>query len=268
MTLFCSDIDGTLLNPERTLSKRTIAAIQAVMAVGHQFVLSSSRMPSSMELLEELYGASGVPLIAYNGARVLDSSRQVVLDVPIGQEATQHIFDTCSALQLHGSFYCGDNWYAWGDDRWSEREANNTGVIPSLESAREYAESGRMATELPHKVMCMGDSGLIDKMEESIDGFKSLVSYRSKDTYLEIANADCSKGDGLRAVADELRVSLEDSYFFGDNYNDLSAFKTVGHAIAVANSKDSVLAAANVVTARHHDDGVAAFLESWLRSKE
>ena len=46
MTLFCCDIDGTLLNSHRTLSERTIAAIRAVREAGHSFVLCSSRMPA------------------------------------------------------------------------------------------------------------------------------------------------------------------------------------------------------------------------------
>jgi hydroxymethylpyrimidine pyrophosphatase-like HAD family hydrolase len=67
MAMFCTDIDGTLLNPERTLSLRTIEAVRAIRAAGHAFVLCSSRMPESMRILERLYDGADEPLIAYIG---------------------------------------------------------------------------------------------------------------------------------------------------------------------------------------------------------
>lgn len=265
MTVFCSDIDGTLLNSERTLSPRTIEAIRQVQDAGHTFVLCSSRMPASMELLEGLYGGRGVPLIAYNGGLVLTAERTIALDVRISAKNAKDIYDTCRELDVHGSFYSGDDWFVWAQDRWAARETNNTGVVPNTASAADYHDSGRMEAAPPHKIMCMGDANLIDEIERRFSGNSGVVTYRSKDTYLEIASSECSKGHGLIAVALELKVDLADCYFFGDNYNDLSAFEVVGTSVAVANSKDAVLAAASVQTARHHDDGVAVFLEDWMR---
>jgi Cof subfamily protein (haloacid dehalogenase superfamily) len=264
VTLFCSDIDGTLLNAQRTLSNRTIRAISMIEEAGHTFVLCSSRMPASMGILENLYGGGRSPLIAYNGGVVLAADRTVALDVSIDAVDATAIFDFSRALDLHASFYSGDDWFAWADDRWSAREASNTGVLPHADTAAEYYESGRIASAPPHKVMCMGDASAIDAIEARFAETTGLVTYRSKETYLEIASARCSKGDGLRVVAAELNVDLTDSYFFGDNYNDLPAFQAVGTSVAVANAKPAVLEAASVVTVGHHSDGVAVFLEEWL----
>ncbi|WP_411700477.1 Cof-type HAD-IIB family hydrolase [Conyzicola sp.] len=264
MAVFCSDIDGTLLNAERTLSPRTVAAVRSLIAAGHTFVLCSSRMPTSMRLLEALYEGGDVPLIAYNGGIVLRSDASVALNVPIRPTDAGAIYETCQRLDLHGSFYSGEDWYAWAEDKWTAREANNTGVHPNDEFASEYYDSGRIKSAPPHKVMCMGEANLIDIVEQQLAHVPEVVTYRSKDTYLEIANAECSKGAGLASVAQELGVDLADCYFFGDNYNDLPAFAVVGTSIAVSNAKDAVLAAATVVTSRHHDDGVAEYLENFL----
>jgi Cof subfamily protein (haloacid dehalogenase superfamily) len=264
VTLFCSDIDGTLLGVERTLSDRTIRAIKMITDAGHTFVLCSSRMPASMEQLERLYGGSDSPLIAYNGGVVRTADRRVVLDVPIAPADARLIFEASRALNLHASFYSGDDWFAWADDRWAAREMSNTAVSPHPDSAAEYYGSDRISTTPPHKVMCMGDPDAIDEMEIRLAGISSLVTYRSKDTYLEIASASCSKGDGLRMVALQLGVDLDECYFFGDNYNDLPAFGVVGTSVAVANAKPAVLDAASVITASNHNDGVALFLEEWM----
>ncbi|SMG44616.1 Cof-type HAD-IIB family hydrolase [Agreia pratensis] len=264
MAVFCSDIDGTLLNAERTLSQRTIRAIRQFTDAGHTFVLCSSRMPASMRILEALYGGANVPLIAYNGGIVLRSDASVALDVPILPDDALLIYKTCREIELHASFYSGEDWYVWADDKWADRETNNTGVSPNPEFASEYFESGRMRTAPPHKIMCMGDPALIEQLEALLAARPDVVTYRSKDTYLEIANAGCSKGAGLAAMADELGVELADCHFFGDNYNDLPAFDVVGTSVAVANAKDAVLSAATVITGRHHDDGVAEYLEKFL----
>jgi Cof subfamily protein (haloacid dehalogenase superfamily) len=266
MTLFSSAVAGTLLDHRRTLSSRTVAAIRAVREAGHTFVLCSSRMPASLEGLERLCGVEPTPLIAYNGGLVLRADRSVVTDVAITPADARATYAVCERLALHASFFAGDDWYAWGPDEWTEREATITAVDPSPESAHDYVSSGRVDVQPPHKVMAMGDPALVDELEAALTGRAGLVTYRSKATYLEIANAACSKGDGLRALADELGVDVSDTVFFGDNHNDVSAFAVAGTAVAVANAVDPALDAATVVTGHHREDGVAAYLEDWLAS--
>lgn len=264
VALFFTDIDGTLLNPERTLSQRTIEAIRAIRAAGHSFVLCSSRMPESMRILERMYHGVDEPLIAYNGGLVLSRSGAVVHDVRIDARHARMIADYCLATDLHASFFSGEDWFVWGDDQWTAREINNTGVNPHKLGAKEYISSGKVDVSPPHKIMCMGEPELIDGIETMLADEPGVVTYRSKETYLEIANSACSKGMGVVAAAEELGYEPSECYFFGDNYNDIPAFEAVGTSIAVANGKQAVLDAATVTTTRHHDDGVAVYLESWL----
>ena len=266
MTLFISDIDGTLLNKERTISPATADAIRGVVEAGHTFVLCSSRMPSSMRILEAIYGGHGVPLIAYNGGLVVNLNGKIVHNVPVDPDSAVEIYDASRNLNLHASFYSGDDWFAWGDDYWSQRETNNTGVSPNPEQASHYAETGLIREAPPHKVMCMGEKELVDSIESQLSANERVVTYRAKDTYLEIANSTASKGDGVTMAAAELGIDLGDVHFFGDNYNDLSAFAVAGISIAVANARPEVLKAADVLTDSNHEDGVANYLNNWLAS--
>ena len=264
MTLFCSDVDGTLLDHRRTLSSRTVAAIRSVREAGHVFVLCSSRMPASLEGLERLCGVEPTPLIAYNGGLVRRADGSVVTDVAIAPDDARAAYAVCERLALHASFFAGDDWYAWGPDEWTEREARITAVDPSTMSAHDYVASGRVDARPPHKVMAMGDPASVDVLEAELASRTGLVAYRSKSTYLEIASSGCSKGEALRALAGELGVDLDDTVFFGDNHNDVSAFEVAGTAVAVANAVEPALATAAVVTGHHREDGVAAYLEEWL----
>ncbi len=264
MALFISDIDGTLLNPQRSLSRATEAAIRRVVGAGHHFVLCSSRPPTSMRILEAIYEGSGVPLVAYNGGLVLNSAGTAVLDTPIDADSALLIYEACWERDLHASFYAGNDWFAWGNDRWSERESNNTMVAPNSRRASEYVESDQVTEAPPHKIMCMGNANLINDLETMLSSNDAVVTYRAKDTYLEIANSAVSKGDGVLVAAAELGVEMRDVHVFGDNFNDLPAFAVAGTAVAVANANPAVLDAADVITSAHHDDGVARYLENWL----
>ncbi|MFM6848225.1 MAG: HAD hydrolase family protein, partial [Terrabacter sp.] len=184
--------------------------------------------------------------------------------VAIAPDDARAAYAVCSRLGLHASFFAGDDWYAWGPDEWTEREATITAVDPSELSAHEYVGSDRVDAQPPHKVMAMGDPALVDELEAALAGLPGVVAYRSKPTYLEIASSACSKGDGLASLAAELGLDLADTVFFGDNHNDVSAFAVAGTAVAVANAVDPALEAASVVTSHHREDGVAEYLEAWL----
>ena len=67
--LICSDIDGTLLDKDRELSKKTSAVFQQ-LSTKFPIVLISSRMPKSLRLLQQALGIENHPQIAYNGSLV------------------------------------------------------------------------------------------------------------------------------------------------------------------------------------------------------
>src|SRR4051812_35095510 len=66
----CTDIDGTLLNSNRQLSTRTIAAIKN-LDKKIPVILASSRMPSAMRHLQEELDILHHPLICFNGGYIL-----------------------------------------------------------------------------------------------------------------------------------------------------------------------------------------------------
>jgi hypothetical protein len=83
--------------------------------------------------------------------------------------------------------------------------------------------------------------------------------------YVEITAPDVDKGTGLAVVAHELGIEPEEVLVFGDMPNDITMFEWAGwRRVAVANAHPSVLAIADEVTASNDADGVAAWLETML----
>ena len=271
LKLICTDVDGTLLDSNRGLSPYTLQVLKRAV---HQhkipLVLASSRMPGAMTYFyKEL--EINERLICYNGALVLDKQlenqeAEVLFSLPIPLEITSEIIDYGAQLQLHTSVYENYNWYAPQMDQWTEREINNTRVTAQIQSYGSIKQTLQLKQQGAHKIMCMGNPELIDRMMEFLyNQFSDTVSaYRSKDTYLELANKSINKATGINLIAPKYDVQLSDIVAFGDNYNDMEMLEAVGWGVAVENGRDVVKAIANEVTNHHKMDGLAKSLESLL----
>ena len=85
---------------------------------------------------------------------------------------------------------------------------------------------------------------------------------RSNPEFVEIIDPEVSKAVGCEVVCARLGCSLADSVAIGDAPNDVELLTAAGYAVAVANSRPEVLAAADATCAPPQDGGVADVLES------
>ena len=108
-----------------------------------------------------------------------------------------------------------------------------------------------------HKILCMGNSNDIQKLEEELEGanLSSISYYRSKDTYMEIVNNQVSKLGALSFLCDEYGVALENTLAIGDNFNDMPIIIHAGKGIAMGNAPDEVKQAADCVTDTNDENG-------------
>ena len=260
-----SDIDGTLLNGDRTLSNATIQQVKRLKNT-IPFILVSSRMPDQMYHIQRDLGIEGLPLIAYNGGLVLNGEKvlhSTVIPYPILKEIVI-INEEKFGGEIHISFYHNNEWYVPQYDQWAKREESITLVTPTVRPNREVLSRWEAEQKGAHKLMLMGETNLIESMFQLLnEKYASVIQiYRAKDTYIEVADISISKLTGVKIVLDEVyHLSLNETIAFGDNYNDLEMLKGVGCGVAVDNARDEVKAVAKHLTDHHSKDGVASFLE-------
>lgn len=261
--MLCTDIDGTLLNKKRELSKATISEIRKIKD-NMPIVLISSRMPSAMRHLQEELGISHHPFIAYNGGLVM-YQEEILQSTEIDNEVLDKLIQYTSKTTIHVSLYQDDSWYVPSMDFWALREQNNTKVDPEVRSLTDTLKEWKMNGKGAHKIMCMGDELEINGLYKDLERthFDDIVLYRSKPTYIEIANRKISKKTAIESLLASKfpNISMNDIIAFGDNYNDVEMLQSVGHGVAVANAKEAVRVVANELTKKNTENGVALSIQ-------
>lgn len=257
-----SDIDGTLLNKDRELSNLTRKVFKALQ-LKVPIVLISSRMPQAMRHLQQDLGIAHQPLICYNGALILlDGAVKSSKEIPLG--ILQDLVDFNKDIGCHLSLYNNEDWYVPDLDQWARREQHNTKVTPVVKPAEEVLLLWRDNQCGPQKIMCMGEETKIDRISKFLsEHFRNeLHLYRSKPTYLEVADKNISKLTAIEVLLDEhFHLSLKESIAFGDNFNDYEMLQAAGMGIAVGNAKPEILEIAKEITDHGKQDGVAKSLQ-------
>lgn len=262
-----TDIDGTLLNKERVPSEALKNSVANISNKNVPFILISSRMPSAMYHIQRDLKIENTPLICYNGGLVLVDGKPIH-STEISVSTIQEIARLNANKKIHVSLYNNDDWYVESMDYWALREENNTKVSPSLKSIEnvilDWKEKGKGA----HKIMCMGAKEELDVLIENLEKTHAneLHLYRSKDTYVEIANKKISKLTGIQTLLKHQypNFSLKNCIAFGDNYNDIEMLSAVEIGVAVKNAKEEVLKIADATTDTNHNDGVAKALDNYF----
>lgn len=272
--MIATDIDGTLLDTNRSLSERTISTFKDFAHI--PVILISARMPSAMYYLQEMLDRKEMPIVCYNGALVKWHD-EVLLDISIDYSQVEQLVHIGQKHELHVSLYRDDQWFVPQLDYWANREINNTRVHPTVQPVattlnylKETAHRGGA-----HKVMYMGDATAMDaaygealRFRESVinndPNHTTYQQYRSKDTYTEISPNGISKKSALEQLL-KLKfkdLSLQDVAAFGDNYNDIDMISAVGYGVAVGNAREELKAVASHITTHHKEDGVAVWLSN------
>ena len=243
--LVASDLDGTLVRSDLSVSARTREVLARVEESGALFVMVTGRPPRWMAQVADQTGHRGLAVCA-NGAIVYDlHTERVVRSATIEADAAARVV---AAL----------------------REA-----VPGISFAVEKGEHGfgREPSYLPRFDV---DEALVAPVEELVAaGVVKLLArheelgsdellLRARACVGELGECTHSSADGLAALAQEWRVQAEEVVAFGDMPNDLPMLAWAGHAVGMANAHPDVLVAVDEVTGSNDEDGVAQVLDRWF----
>jgi hydroxymethylpyrimidine pyrophosphatase-like HAD family hydrolase len=249
--LLATDLDGTLLRSDGSLSDGSRRVLAAVEDAGVPVVLVTGRPVRWMESLWEVVGAHGLAIVS-NGAVLYDVAARAVrrvdgLDPQPGLALVERLRDVLPGASF--AVECLDGIRSESGFLDPERLPKGAPVGPLAEVWDEPAvkllarHSGEDADEVHATVVAaVGDDG---------------VATWSMSGLVEISAPGVTKAAALARLCDELGVAAADVVAFGDMPNDLAMLGWAGTSYAVAGAHPAVLAAADHHTEANDADGVA-----------
>jgi Cof subfamily protein (haloacid dehalogenase superfamily) len=259
--LIASDMDGTLLRWDDTVSDETVAELERWRADGVPIVLATGRPPRWMRRIRDVLGYGTA--VCCNGAVLLDlASFEVLEEEALQPELLESITGELRRLQP-GTWFAVEYGFEFRHEpiykpRW---DVDAPGVA---EATLEEMVAAPVAKLLARHEELSPDEFVA--VVEAVIGDRATVTHSSSDALAEISAVGVTKASGLAKVAAQHGVDPEDVVVFGDMPNDIAAFEWVraagGRAVAMAHAHPDLMAVATDVTGTNEDDGVAAFLQS------
>ncbi|KUL34439.1 HAD family hydrolase [Actinoplanes awajinensis] len=260
--LIATDLDGTLVRSDDTVSAYTHDVLDRVRSAGIRIVAATGRGPRLTSLTRNDIRVADYLVLA-QGGWVLDQAegrylRQARLPGYAVADVLARIETITGPLSVMYEALEHDDSPLWGD-------FDPTWRYPVTVEARTRAEclTGDVIKAFARSFRLHVDE-LLAVARRVVPADVATVTQAGLD-YVEICPAQVDKGTGLAVVAEAVGVDPADVLVFGDMPNDLPMFGWAGWSrVAVANAHPELLAVADEVTLTNDEDGVAVYLDRLL----
>ncbi len=262
IALVVSDVDGTLLKKDKTLTDAARAAAGRLSDTGIGFTIVSSRPTIGMQFLVEPLGIK-LPIGAFNGSSIVDPQMNPVEQQLIPKSAVERCLDILNQFGVDIWLFTNDQWLTRnGAGEYVSHEQRTIRHDPAIVS--DFTPYLARACKI---VGSSSDPDLLIRCEAAMQQAlgTQATAVRSQTYYLDITPPGCDKGTFVQAMARRLGISTDAVATIGDMQNDLPMFRTSGTSFAMGNATDDVKKQATHVTASNEDDGFAKAMDVILR---
>jgi Cof subfamily protein (haloacid dehalogenase superfamily) len=263
--LIVSDLDGTFLSPDGTVSPQNAAAVAAAQAAGIPVLFATGRPVRWLDVIRDLPGAHPT-VIASNGAALYDLGAgelldRICIDPETALTAVRRIRtvvpDASFAFESGTRFGCEPRYRTWPAD---------DGTNPALYRgpAEEVAVAEEFVKMLVQSHRVMPDE-LLELVQTEVGDTLTATHSQTRDFGLvEISAAGVTKASMLRRYCARLGIEAAQVAAFGDMPNDVAMLSWAGMPRVVANAHPAVLALAFPVVPGNDESGVGRTILGWL----
>ena len=267
-TLYVTDLDGTLLQPDVTVSGRSFAILSELLDKGLPLTVATAR--TSFSVLPILRGLPfRLPLILQNGSVLHDPvTNRIVHAAVIGPDAFRSVLELFAEFGFNGFVFCVPE---------DQLECCYTEL--TTEHMRRYYQERRVKYDKPFRqVGTLAELAGLNPVFLSLNASPAKLGplhqklralpgisvayyrdvYEPDIWYLEVSAPDASKYHGICRL--RKMTGAKSVTGFGDNHNDIPLFRACDTKIAVGNAADELKALADAVIGRNTEDAVAEYL--------
>ncbi|WP_026883937.1 Cof-type HAD-IIB family hydrolase [Clostridium akagii] len=267
--LICIDMDGTLLNDEKTINEENLKAIKMAHEKGVKIAVCTGRLFASAKYYGELIGVKA-PIIASNGAYIREKDEEkIIYKLELGKKNCKQIQDIIGKYNLQVYYNTSDSIiatngfpkdynYAVMNEKLTEKFK-----VELIDAKDIYSSLGEKGDDV-FKCICISkDIVEIDKARKELMELNEFEIVSSGSDNIEIMHRGVSKGKAVQVLAEFYNIKQDEIMCIGDNENDLSMIKYAGMGVAMGNGSKLVKDVAIFVTDTNNNSGVAKAIEKF-----
>ena len=263
------DLDGTLTNSKKEITKPTLEALIDIQKKGKKVVLASGRptqgvVPLAKQLRLSEYGSY---ILSFNGARITDCRTQNILyNKVLPEDAIRPAFELAKK---------------YADQGVDILTYTDTNIISGIKP-NKFTELESRINHMPiivrndfpdfinfpiNKCLATGEPEAISQLkDEAMNMFRTYLNiYCSDPFFLEIMPQSIDKAHSLQRLLNSIGLTSNEMICCGDGYNDITMIETAGLGVAMANAQPLVLEKADYITKSNDENGVLHVIDEFMR---
>ena len=271
--LLALDIDGTLLNSQKEVSPRNLAAIEAALAKGVRMALITGRRYPAARRIADLLPGDPV-LVLHNGGLVIEKSRAIRVN-PLAREAAALVVRFGKAQGADPVVHFGHR----GEGLLYVENASPSHTLlayylsrshPDVRVVENLERALAAVTEDPLQVMFGGSMNEMKQLADAIatTGFEveALRTVYPKDdlSLIDVVAPGVDKAEALQFLCDRFDVDIKESLAIGDNWNDRQMLLRAGLGCVMANADPDLRSLGLLEVPGNDEDGVAFAIERFI----
>ena len=274
-TLYITDLDGTLLQNDQSLSDRTVETVNRLISRGMMISAATARGTIGIQVVHLDRIRFRHPIIMLGGVLLFDTAhRRILHSCDLSSGTVSAVLQAFRRVGRSPQLY--------------RRRGNEVHIFYTELTAEEEKfihrtdKNGRTFDHYYHRVpylkntpaiffSCQGPRAKQEELYAALEGISGIRVIMYADTYaednwfLEICRDDADKGTAARRLCQ--RVGADRMVAFGDNRNDIPLFREADLALCVANGSDEAKAVADRIIGSNTEDGVAEYLHAIYNRK-
>ncbi len=261
--LIVIDVDGTMLNSKRELTKRTVQTLRKVQQMGIRVALASGRPTYGILPLAKAIdlGVYDGFIISYNGAQVMEArTGQILFERRIDPQMVPYLEKKARKMGLTMAYYDGNEVVS--------TDIQNPHIVDEAEmngmTLRQDDVLSLSMDDWPAEVMLVSDdeealTSLEQHMQRHLNGVMDTI--HSNPYYLEIVGYQVGKSYAMGALVQKMGIGMAEVLAIGDGEADINMIQMAGTGVAMANATEGVRRCADFTTLSNDEDGAALAIE-------
>lgn len=274
--LIVSDMDGTLLAHDSSISKGNIEAIRYAQSKGVQFAIATGRDYSSLKGILEAHDLKCFSILG-NGAQFCNENGEILSSAYFPKKCFKQVLQIFDELKIHYMIFTANGFYSTAEPNVVRDAFIDRCVVQFRRKREDYLDDGCNQDMACMKLKKIGDLddfinssidiikveafnndvSLIEKAKEKLQEIDGIAYLSSFDDNIEVTDKAAQKGLILENVIEELGYSKDEVMVLGDGLNDITLFERFKYSFAPGNANETIKAMAYQVVGACEEDGVS-----------